>query len=112
MNISVREIEDNLADHPALQASSCVGMPDERLGERVCCYVVAKPGHTPPTVEDLREFLLGRGMPVQKTPERVVAVESLPMTATGKVLKHELRKDIERRIQEDAAQIQEVSGAR
>jgi acyl-CoA synthetase (AMP-forming)/AMP-acid ligase II len=112
MNISVREIEDNLADHPALQASSCVGMPDERLGERVCCYVVAKPGHTPPTVEDLREFLLGRGMPVQKTPERVVAVESLPMTATGKVLKHELRKDIEGRIQDEAARIQEVSGAR
>ena len=102
MNISVREIEDNLADHPALQASSCVGMPDERLGERVCCYVVAKPGHTPPTVEDLREFLLARGMPIQKTPERVVAVESLPMTATGKVLKHELRKDIERRIQDEA----------
>jgi hypothetical protein len=34
------------------------------------------------------------------------------MTATGKVLKHELRKDIEGRIQDEAAQIQEVSGAR
>jgi non-ribosomal peptide synthetase component E (peptide arylation enzyme) len=112
MNISVREIEDNLAHHPALHASSCVGMPDERLGERVCCYVVVKPGQTPPTVEDLREFLLARGMPIQKTPERVVAVESLPMTATGKVLKHELRKDIERRIKAEAAQIQQVSGAR
>jgi non-ribosomal peptide synthetase component E (peptide arylation enzyme) len=112
MNISVREIEDNLADHPALYSSSCVGMPDERLGERVCCYVVAKPGQTAPTIEDLREFLLARGMPIQKTPERVVAVESLPMTATGKVLKHELRKDIERRIQEEAAQMQKVSGAR
>ena len=95
MNISVREIEDHLAHHPALQAFSVVGMPDERLGERVCCYVVAKPGHTPPTVDDLREFLLEKGMPIQKTPERVVAVDALPMTATGKVLKHELRKDIE-----------------
>jgi acyl-CoA synthetase (AMP-forming)/AMP-acid ligase II len=112
MNISVREIEDNLAGHPGLHASSCVGMPDERLGERVCCYVVTKPGHIPPTVEDLREFLLERGMPVQKTPERVVAVEDLPMTATGKVLKHELRKDIARRIDEEAARPQEVTGAR
>jgi acyl-CoA synthetase (AMP-forming)/AMP-acid ligase II len=112
MNISVREIEDNLADHPALTGSSCVGMPDERLGERVCCYVVIKPGQTPPTVEDLREFLLTRGMPIQKTPERVVVIDSLPMTATGKVLKHELRKDIERRVQEETAESQEVSGAR
>jgi acyl-coenzyme A synthetase/AMP-(fatty) acid ligase len=111
MNISVREIEDHLAHHPALQAFSVVGMPDERLGERVCCYVVAASGHDSPTVEDLREFLLERGMPIQKTPERVVAVDALPMTATGKVLKHELRKDIERRLDEEAAQATEVAGA-
>jgi cyclohexanecarboxylate-CoA ligase len=112
MNISVREIEDNLANHPDLLASSCVGMPDERLGERVCCYVVVAAGRTQPTVEGLREFLLTRGMPIQKTPERVVAVEAMPMTATGKVLKHELRKDIERRIHEETAQATEVTGAR
>jgi acyl-coenzyme A synthetase/AMP-(fatty) acid ligase len=111
MNISVREIEDHLAHHPALQAFSVVGMPDERLGERVCCYVVAASGHDSPTVEDLREFLLERGMPIQKTPERVVAVDALPMTATGKVLKHELRKDIERRLDEEAARATEVAGA-
>ena len=112
MNISVREIEDHLAHHPALQAYSVVGMPDERLGERVCCFVVTASGHDTPTVDDLREFLLEKGMPIQKTPERVVAVGALPMTATGKVLKHELRKDIERRIQEETAQNQQVSGAR
>jgi acyl-CoA synthetase (AMP-forming)/AMP-acid ligase II len=103
MNISVREIEEHLAHHPALQAFSVVGMPDERLGERVCCFVVAASGHDAPTVEQLREFLLDKGMPIQKTPERVVAVDALPMTATGKVLKHELRKDIERRLDEEAA---------
>jgi cyclohexanecarboxylate-CoA ligase len=98
MNISVREIEEHLAHHPALHAFSVVGMPDERLGERVCCYLVSKPGHDAPTVEELRGFLLREGMPIQKTPERVVAVDALPMTATGKVLKHELRKDIEQRL--------------
>ncbi|MCV7301292.1 AMP-binding protein [Mycobacterium barrassiae] len=112
MNISVREIEDHLAHHPALKASSVVGMPDERLGERVCCYVVPASGHDAPTVDVLREFLIDKGMPIQKTPERVVAVDALPMTATGKVLKHELRKDIERRIHEEAAESPEVSGAR
>ena len=111
MNISVREIEEHLAHHPALQAYSVVGMPDERLGEKVCCYLVSKPGHETPTVKDLREFLLAEGMPIQKTPERVVAVDSLPMTATGKILKHELRKDIERRLQNESMQSREVAGA-
>jgi acyl-CoA synthetase (AMP-forming)/AMP-acid ligase II len=111
MNISVREIEEHLAHHPALQAFSVVGMPAERLGERVCCFVVAASGHDAPTVEDLREFLLEQGMPIQKTPERVVAVDALPMTATGKVLKQELRKDIERRLDEEAAQASAAAGA-
>src|SRR6202008_4748249 len=111
MNISVREIEEHLAHHPALQAFSVVGMPDERLGERVCCFVVAASGHDAPTVEQLREFLLEQGMPIQKRPERVVAVDALPMTATGKVLKHELRKDIERRLAEEAAEATEKAGA-
>jgi acyl-coenzyme A synthetase/AMP-(fatty) acid ligase len=112
MNISVREIEDNLVDHPDLVASSCVGMPDERLGERVCCYVVTAPGHATPTVEDLRAFLLSHGMPIQKTPEHVVAVDSLPMTATGKVLKHELRKDIANRLEAEAGRAHEVASPR
>jgi acyl-CoA synthetase (AMP-forming)/AMP-acid ligase II len=111
MNISVREIEEHLAHHPALQAFSVVGMPDERLGERVCCFVVPATGHDAPTVEDMREFLLERGMPIQKTPERIVVVDSLPMTATGKVLKHELRKDIEQRLRAEAVQAIEVASA-
>lgn len=111
MNISVREIEEHLAHHPAIRASSVVGMPDERLGERVCCFVVPASGHDAPNVDDLREFLLERGMPIQKTPERVVAVESLPMTATGKVLKHELRKDIEQRLRTETAHTKEVADA-
>jgi acyl-CoA synthetase (AMP-forming)/AMP-acid ligase II len=111
MNISVREIEEHLAHHPALRAFSVVGMPDERLGERVCCFVVAATGHDAPTVDDVREFLLERGIPIQKTPERVVVVDSLPMTATGKVLKHELRKDIEQRLRAEAAQAREAASA-
>nr|PZN23306.1 MAG: cyclohexanecarboxylate-CoA ligase [Mycolicibacterium hassiacum] len=91
MNISAREIEDRLAAHPDLTAVAVVGMPDERLGEKVCCFVVPREGRRAPTVEDLREFLVGQGVAIQKTPERVIAVEALPMTATGKVQKHILR---------------------
>ncbi|WP_067899664.1 AMP-binding protein [Nocardia vaccinii] len=94
MNISVREVEDKLADHPDLVALAVVGMPDARLGEKVCCYVVAKEGHTAPTVEELRAYLTDRGVAVQKTPERVIAIDELPMTATGKIQKHLLRMRI------------------
>ena len=94
MNISVREMEDKLADHPDLLALAVVGMPDERLGEKVCCYVVPKVGHEASTVEGLRAYLTDRGVAIQKTPERVVATDSLPMTATGKIQKHLLRREI------------------
>ncbi|MET4165784.1 MULTISPECIES: AMP-binding protein [Gordonia] len=94
MNISVREVEDKLADHPDLLALAVVGMPDEKLGEKVCCYVVAKPGHAAPTVDELRDYLTSRGVAIQKTPERVIAIDELPMTATGKIQKHVLRKRI------------------
>src|SRR6202030_1381774 len=111
MNISVREIEEHRAHHPPCQGTRVVGSPNEKLGEKVCCYLVSKPGHETPTVKALREFLLAEGMPIQKTPERVVAVDSLPMTATGKVLKHELRKDIEQRLEAEAGRASEVASA-
>ncbi|HEY5856539.1 MAG TPA: AMP-binding protein [Aldersonia sp.] len=94
MNISVREVEDKLAAHPDLLSLAVVAMPDERLGEKVCCYLVPKDGHSAPTVDDIRKYLLDRGVAIQKAPERLVVVDALPMTATGKIQKHILRKQI------------------
>jgi cyclohexanecarboxylate-CoA ligase len=93
MNISVRQIEDLLTGHPAVAAVAVVGMPDERLGERICCYVVPQPGHSV-TLDELKEFLLRQDLAIQKLPERLEVVEQLPMTATGKIQKHVLRADI------------------
>jgi acyl-CoA synthetase (AMP-forming)/AMP-acid ligase II len=92
MNISAREIEDLLAAHPDLNSSAVVGIPDDRLGERVGCFVVPNNGAPDPTVEELRTYLTDRGVAIQKTPERVISVDNLPMTATGKVQKHVLRQ--------------------
>ncbi|MBJ7337519.1 AMP-binding protein [Mycolicibacterium sp.] len=92
MNISAREIEDLLAAHPGLSTSAVIGIPDDRLGERVGCFVVPHSGEPHPTVEELRTYLTDRGVAIQKTPERVIPVETLPMTATGKVQKHVLRQ--------------------
>ncbi|MGH3632499.1 MAG: AMP-binding protein [Mycobacterium sp.] len=91
MNISAREIEDHLAAHPALHSAAVVGVPDDRLGERVGCFLVTREDQPTPTVEELRNYLTGHGVAIQKTPELVIGVDSLPMTATGKVQKHVLR---------------------
>jgi cyclohexanecarboxylate-CoA ligase len=92
MNISAREIEDHLAAHPDLSSSAVVGFPDDRLGERVGCFVVTRAGRSAPTVDELRSYLTNHGVAIQKTPERVIEVTELPMTATGKVQKHVLRE--------------------
>ena len=98
LNISVRQIEDLLAAHPAVSVAAAVGMPDEVLGERVCCYLVPVAGAEPLTVEQMREYLLGAGLAIQKVPERVEIVSALPMTPTGKVQKNLLRQDIARKL--------------
>lgn len=94
MNISARELEDHLVSHPGLSDSAVVGYPDDRLGERVAVFVVPRDGHPEPTVEELRTYLTKHGVAIQKTPERVIVINDLPMTATGKVQKHVLRKHV------------------
>lgn len=94
LNISVRQVEDLLIAHPAVAAVAVVGMPDQKLGERVCCYLVPAEHAAPLGVAELRDYLLGQGLAIQKVPERVEVVEALPMTATGKIQKHVLRADI------------------
>jgi cyclohexanecarboxylate-CoA ligase len=99
LNISVRQVEDLLSAHPAVNAVAAVGMPDEVLGERVCCYLAPVPGAEPLTVGQIKDYLLGQGLAVQKVPERVEIVDALPMTATGKVQKNLLRQDIAGKLQ-------------
>jgi acyl-CoA synthetase (AMP-forming)/AMP-acid ligase II/DNA-binding GntR family transcriptional regulator len=90
-NISAREIEDLLAEHPGIAAVAVVGYPDDRLGERCCAVVVPEAGAAVPTLEDLCSFLRQRGAAKLKLPERLQLVEALPLNATGKVKKAELR---------------------
>jgi cyclohexanecarboxylate-CoA ligase len=93
MNISAREIEDHLLAHPAIAAVAIVGMPDARLGERVCAYVVPAGGEAV-DLAAVTSYLRERQVAAQKLPERLEVVEALPMTATGKIQKHVLRAKI------------------
>jgi acyl-coenzyme A synthetase/AMP-(fatty) acid ligase len=93
LNISVRQVEDLLVAHPQVGDVAVVGMPDEKMGERVCCYLIPA-GDEVLTLEEIKDYLLGLGLAIQKVPERLEIIDALPMTATGKVQKHVLRQDI------------------
>jgi cyclohexanecarboxylate-CoA ligase/acyl-CoA synthetase len=91
-NISAGEVEGHLMTHPQVAAVAVVAFPDERLGERACAVVVPVEGATP-TLDDLTGYLrTERRIAPHKLPERLVLVDALPMTATGKVQKFRLRE--------------------
>ncbi len=95
-NIPVVELENLLFEHPDIGDVAVVGMPDERLGERACAFVVLKAdGHrsrTDLTLADLNSFLVDRRLAKTYWPERLVVMPSLPRTPTGKVQKFKPRE--------------------
>lgn len=93
VNIAPREIEDMLSEFPEVRQVAVVALPDERLGERGCACVVPNPDLTldfDTMVARLREA----GLATYKLPERLVLLEELPVTASGKVQKHEILRRI------------------
>jgi non-ribosomal peptide synthetase component E (peptide arylation enzyme) len=89
--ISGRELEELLAVHPAIAEVAVLAIPDSRTGERVCACVVPKDAGDPPTLDALRDFLLGLGLSRRKVPERLALFDALPTTPAGKVDKPALR---------------------
>jgi cyclohexanecarboxylate-CoA ligase len=90
-NIPVVEIENVLYRHPAVRQVAIVAMPDARLGERACAFVVAREAASL-TFAEMQEFLLKSGVARSYWPERLELVDALPMTATGKIQKFVLRE--------------------
>jgi non-ribosomal peptide synthetase component E (peptide arylation enzyme) len=76
-------------------------MPDKLLGERICAYIETKGGATL-TFDNIIEFLKSKNASVLQLPERIIFVESMPMTKVGKLDKNALRKDIEKKIKDEA----------
>jgi cyclohexanecarboxylate-CoA ligase len=90
-NIPVTDVESVLFDHPDIVNVAVVGVPDDRLGERVCAVIVQAPGTTPLTLDDVTAFLLGAGLSKHYLPELVHHLDELPMTPSGKIQKFKLR---------------------
>jgi cyclohexanecarboxylate-CoA ligase len=92
--VSARELEDLLHEHPLVRAVAVVAVPDARTGERACACVVPHDASHPPTLEELGDFLLALGVSRRKLPEQIETMASLPLTASGKVNKQELRAQV------------------
>jgi acetyl-CoA synthetase len=91
--IGPSEIEDCLAGHPAVRLAAAIGKPDPVRTEIVKAYVVLKPGYQAGEglAEEIRQWVKGR-LSMHEYPREVEFVESLPLTTSGKVIRHLLRK--------------------
>jgi non-ribosomal peptide synthetase component E (peptide arylation enzyme) len=91
-------IEALLTGHPSIREARVVGMPDRHLGERVCAFVILRPGAAAPSIADLGEFLLAQGLAKFKLPERIELITDMPVTRVGKLDRAALRMRIAERL--------------
>lgn len=101
-NISAKEIEDVLHQHPSIAEAAVVSAPSARLGESVAAYLRTRDG-AQLSVEDLAAHVLQAGLARQKCPEHVRVIDELPRTAAGKIRKDVLRGMIRAELSASAA---------
>ena len=102
VNISPADIESVLFSHPRIASAAVVGMPDPRLGERICAFVVLNDGSNL-EIATVQDWMAEAGVAKPKWPERIELIDEFPMTPSGKIQKFRLREMIsERLIQETA----------
>ena len=89
-NVPVAEVENLIYRHPRVAECAVVAMPDERLGERGCAFIVTK-GNAALRLVELTEFLGAAGMAKQYWPERLEILPEMPRTPSGKIQKFKLR---------------------
>lgn len=90
--INAEEVELLLLRHPGILAAAVVAMPDERLGERTCAYLVA--AGAPLQLDDIQRHLADLGVAKFKWPERLEWIDELPKTPVGKINKKQLHAEI------------------
>ncbi len=87
-NLFPAEIENTLLEHPAIAEIAVVGVPDEKWGEQVACFMRCSGGDSPSPAE-LKAFIRER-LSAQKTPAYWIWVDSWPLTGSGKIQKFKL----------------------
>jgi cyclohexanecarboxylate-CoA ligase len=100
-NISASEVENVLFTHPKVAGVAVVAMPDPRLVERACAFVIPRPGPAP-TLGELVAFLESHQLARHKFPERLELVTEFPMTPSGKIQKYKLREAIAQKLRTES----------
>jgi acyl-CoA synthetase len=93
-NISAKEVEDVLHGHPDIKEAAVVAMPHERLGEGVCAYIIPAAEGNGLDMEAVSRFADEALLAKQKIPQHIEIVSDLPRTASGKVRKDVLRRQV------------------
>ncbi len=93
-NISPLEIEQALIGEPGIGQLAIIGIPDVRLGERICACLVANAEGNNPGLEDLLEITSRKGLAKNKWPESLHIIDALPVTAAGKLRRSILQQQI------------------
>lgn len=96
-NIPVVEIETLLYKHPAVNQVAIVAYPDERLGERACVVVVPKQDAAV-DLTALTDFLKAQKVALQYIPERLLVLDAMPATPSGKIQKFKLRDIVRQQV--------------
>ncbi|MGB5157021.1 long-chain-fatty-acid--CoA ligase [Desulfobacterium sp. N47] len=89
-NVYPREIEEILLSHPDISIAAVIGVPDDRYGEEIKAFVVRKKGAE--STEEKIRLWARENMAAYKYPRQIDFRDTLPMSATGKILKKELKQ--------------------
>ena len=95
-NLNSNYINDAIEGCPGVADHAVIGMPDERLGERICAYVVPGEGE-PPDLGQMLAYMKEKHVPKRFWPERLELIGRIPRTGSGKVKKYLLLEDLKQR---------------
>ncbi len=91
-NISAKDVEDLLYEHPKVFDVAVIGVPDPRTFERVCAVVALEDPDDPLTMQEMQDFLRGRAIRTQAIPEQLEFIDVMPRNPSGKITKNVLRE--------------------
>lgn len=97
-NLNSNEINDKLEGCPGIADHTVIGMPDDRLGERICAFAVPLSGFEKLKLEEVVAYLQQKNVPKRFWPERLELIERIPHTGSGKVKKYLLQQELEKRM--------------
>ena len=97
-NLNSNKISEYISSYYKIKDQAIISMPDERLGERICAYIVLEEGFEDFELKELIQYLMDKGVPKRYWPERLEIIENIPRTDSGKIKKYILEEDLSLRM--------------